>query len=126
MAIRTISEISSDTRWHLETQRDNPIVQDYRRANELAVHYQEQSQRQQQRITQLVAENEALTVILAACTEGTELTYSEVPETLSALKQDAERYRWDRDNFMRENPNEYESTEDFDAEIDAAMAKGEA
>ena len=44
----------------------------------------------------------------------------------AALKQDAERYRWDRDNFMRENPNEYESTKDFDAAIDAAMAKGEA
>ena len=73
-------------------------------------------------ITQLESDLTTLNVALKTTSKGNARLVAEN----AALKLDAERYRWDRDNFMRENPNEYESTKDFDAAIDAAMAKGEA
>ena len=39
------------------------------------------------KLAALEAENDALKLILNACTEGTELTYSEVPETFAALNK---------------------------------------
>ena len=56
MAHRTVTDISNDTRWALETQRGNPVVDDYRRANALAVEYQDKSERQRREIDRLTRE----------------------------------------------------------------------
>ncbi len=39
-------------------------------------------------LARLRAENEALTVILNLCTEGTEWTYAQVPDEIAALRRE--------------------------------------
>ena len=72
MAHRIVTDISEDTRWALDMQCWNPIVEDYKRANELACSYQDKANRQELRIKELELEN-------------------------ASLKADALRYRWLRD-----------------------------
>lgn len=46
-------------------------------------------------LARLRSENEALTIILNRCTEGTDWTYAQVPDEIAALKGECERLRGD-------------------------------